>query len=50
MGGGPVGERGARAGGEERGDHAPAVAQRLVADRVDAAVDPQQPPPLTPGA
>ena len=37
-------ERSARAGGQQRGDHPPAVAQGGVSDRVDALVNTDQPP------
>ena len=39
-----MGEGGSGSGGKEGGDHAPPVAQGLVADGVDAAMDADQPP------
>jgi hypothetical protein len=43
-----VAKRGAGSGGEEAGDHAGAVAERFVADGVDAAVHAEQAPRLHP--
>jgi hypothetical protein len=46
VGGGAVAQHAAIAGGEQPGDHARAVGERLVPDRIDAPVHADQPPLL----